>query len=117
MQSIMVCGAYILMQFLRIALGGLYDWFIALPRWLAETMLRLMRFLEEYLAFFVTMRNFWTPLYGEKTVRARALGIAFRFGRIFAAMVVYGFVIAVFASCIAALWIAPVLLMMYMRNL
>jgi hypothetical protein len=105
------------MQLSRIVLGGFYDWFVALPWWFSQVMVRVLRRIDNEFALMVTVRNLFTPLYGDKTVFAYVVGTPLRLGRIVISLFIYSCIVCVFAGLIIMWWAIPALIIKHIYQL
>lgn len=73
--------------------------FLVIGRWLINN----LEWFDRTLAFKVTLRHFFEPLYGDYTILGRFLGFLFRFIRIVLAIFLYPILIFA-ASAIYIIW-------------
>jgi hypothetical protein len=89
---------YILSRFLFRIKDFFHHWYVDGSRYFFHGFISFLENLDRTLAFRMTLRHLFEPLYKDYTVMGRILGPIFRFGRVLVGLVVYVFAGAVFLS-------------------
>src|SRR6267154_172114 len=89
---------YLAQRFFYRTFDFFHHWYIDGSRAFGRTFIATLTGIDETMAFAITLRYFFQPLYKDYTIMGRILGVIFRTGRILIGAFVYLFIIAVFAA-------------------
>jgi hypothetical protein len=81
-----------------------HHWYVDATRYFFHGFISFLENLDRTLAFRMTLRHLFEPLYKDYTIMGRILGPIFRFGRALVGFVVYVFVGAIFLT-VYLLWL------------
>ncbi len=81
------------------------DWYLGSFRQIGRLTINFLESLDQFLAWKITLKNLFEPLYQDHTILGHTLGFIFRSVRIFLASVIYAAVIAL-AILIFLIWAA-----------
>ncbi len=88
-------------------------WYVDASRALFHSFLSTLERADSHIAFRVTLRHFFEPLYQDYSVVGRALGFVFRSARALIGAACYVVVAAVYAFIFAAWYAIPAALLFY----
>lgn len=85
-----------------------HHWYVDASRYFFHGFISFLENLDRTLAFRMTLRHIFEPLYKDYTIMGRILGPIFRFGRVIIGLVVYAVVGAAFLIFYLAWLLLPV---------
>lgn len=94
---------YRILQFLR-------HWYIKSGKVYSDRVLDLLGKIDYYLAWRITLKHLFQPLYGDYTFLGYVLGISFRLVRLFLGAIFYGVIFLIVIGAYALWLITPVYL-------
>ncbi len=86
---------YLIHQFFFRIWPFIRDWYVGGFRRMSHATLSLLESFDRTFALMVTLRHFWEPLYGDRTIIGYILGFFFRTFRALIAAILYILIIAV----------------------
>lgn len=92
------------------------DWYGGVFRIMAHRTIAVLESFDRTFALKVTLRHFFEPLYGDRTMIGYMLGIPFRLARVILAALIYCFVVAL-ALFLYALWALAPFFILFWNNL
>lgn len=103
---------YVATRFLNRVVQFIHDWYIGGFNTLAHRAITIFGRLDRFLALRVTLHHMFEPLYQDRSVAGRVLGLCFRSVRVVIALLIYGVIAAIFLA-IYILWAAVPLILIY----
>jgi len=85
-----------------------HHWYVDATKYFFHGFISFLENLDRTLAFRMTLRHIFEPLYKDYTIMGRILGPIFRFGRVLIGLVVYAVVGAIFLIFYLAWLLLPI---------
>lgn len=85
-----------------------HHWYVDASRYFFHRFISFLENLDQTLAFQMTLRHMFEPLYKDYSIMGRILGPIFRFGRVLVGFVVYAIVGVLFLTFYLAWLLLPV---------
>jgi len=82
-----------------------HHWYVDGSRNFTHYFINFLEGLDRWIAFRITLKHFFQPLYKDYTLIGRILGVIFRSGRLTIGLVIYTFVSVLFLA-IYLIWLA-----------
>ncbi|MCL4405483.1 MAG: hypothetical protein M1361_00355 [Patescibacteria group bacterium] len=108
----MIGVLYVATRFLNRIVQFIRDWYVGGFNALVHRALLIFGRLDRFLALRVTLHHMFEPLYQDRSVLGRILGLIFRSVRVVVALLIYGVIALVFLAIYVA-WAAIPLLLIY----
>ena len=96
---------YLAGRFLYRVREFIFDWYVGAFRRASHTAVSFLERLDQGIAWRITLRNLFQPMYQDMSIIGRALGLFFRSGRLLIGSIIYAVIIAV-AVAIYLIWAA-----------
>ena len=104
---------YLIQRFFYRLSDFFHHWYVDGSRVFAHKLISTLEGADQTIAFKITLRHFFEPLYKDYTVIGRILGVVFRTGRLILGSAFYLFIFAAFAVAYL-IWIAgPAIILFY----
>ncbi|MBI2623126.1 MAG: hypothetical protein HYW65_00930 [Candidatus Liptonbacteria bacterium] len=88
-------------------------WYVDASRALSHRFISTLEAADQRIAFRVTLRHFFEPLYGDYSIVGRVLGLVFRSGRTLLGALCYAGIAAMYVILFAAWYAVPAALLFY----
>lgn len=96
---------YLFERFFFRAFEFIRQWYVGSAVAITHVLFRQLKSLDRFFALKITLLHFFHPLFGDRSILGRVLGIIFRSVRVFLASIVY-LVLFLFALGAYLLWVA-----------
>jgi hypothetical protein len=90
MENVLAIFFYLIIRIRRSLAGFFRNWYAGGIRFFMSVFIFSIQRVDRVFALKITVRNFFTPLYNDRTVIGYVLGIILRSGRIVVSLPIYG---------------------------
>ncbi len=104
---------YLVQRFFYRFFDFFHHWYVDGSRAFGRTFITTLAGIDQVIAFKITLRYFFQPLYKDYTAVGRVLGIIFRTGRILIGIVIYPIIAAIFLAAYLAWILIPAVALIY----